>query len=181
MLAAEALGALIGAWKTGRASVPHVLGGGLGGSVVITSSLASVYANENTAHYSAAKVGLAGLMKVLAKEVAPHSIRVNTIHPTTVATGMILNHASYRLFRLDLAERIRADFEIVARTPNKPPVAALEPVDISQAILYLDSTRVAMSLGSGALPTLACGLRERLGGRCQLESRGPISPVLPMR
>jgi NAD(P)-dependent dehydrogenase (short-subunit alcohol dehydrogenase family) len=39
----------------------------------------------------AAKAGLIMLMKVLAKELAAHRIRVNTIHPTTVATGMILN------------------------------------------------------------------------------------------
>ena len=90
---------LTGQWKTIRAAVPHIIAGGRGGSVVITSSLAAIYANPNTAHYSAAKAGLVMLMKVLAKELAPHSIRVNTIHPTTVATDMILNEPTYRLFR----------------------------------------------------------------------------------
>jgi NAD(P)-dependent dehydrogenase (short-subunit alcohol dehydrogenase family) len=41
-------------------------------------------------------------MKVLAKELGPQSIRVNTIHPATVATDMILNEPTYRLFRPDL-------------------------------------------------------------------------------
>lgn len=130
---------LTGVWKTVRAAVPHVISGGRGGSVVITSSLASVYANENTAHYSAAKAGLVGLMKVLAKELAPHSIRVNTIHPTTVATAMILNDASYRLFRPDLASPTRSDFEVAARALNRLPVAAVDPADISHAVLYLVS------------------------------------------
>jgi (+)-trans-carveol dehydrogenase len=78
-------------------------------------------------------------MKVLAKELAPNRIRVNTIHPTTVATDMILNEPTCRLFRPDLAHPTRADFEEAARTLNKLPVAAVEPADISNAVLYLVS------------------------------------------
>jgi SDR family mycofactocin-dependent oxidoreductase len=128
---------LTGQWKTIKATVPHIIAGGRGGSVVITSSLAAMYANPNTAHYSAAKAGLVGFAKVLAKELAPHSIRVNTIHPTTVATDMILNDATYQLFRPDLEHPTRADFEVAALTLNALPVPALEPIDISNAVLYL--------------------------------------------
>jgi len=130
---------LTGQWKTIRAAVPHVIAGGRGGSVVITSSLAAMTANENIAHYTAAKAGLIGLMRVLAKELAPYGIRVNTVHPTTVATPMILNEHTYRHFRPDLANPTRADFEAAARTLNRFPVAAVEPSDISNAILYLVS------------------------------------------
>jgi (+)-trans-carveol dehydrogenase len=130
---------LTGQWKTIKAAVPHVIAGGRGGSVVITSSLAAIYANANTAHYSAAKAGLVMLAKVLAKELAPQSIRVNTIHPTTVATDMILNDPTYRLFRPDLENPTRADFEEAALTLNKLPVPAIEAVDISNAVLYLVS------------------------------------------
>ncbi|WP_280233184.1 mycofactocin-coupled SDR family oxidoreductase [Nocardia cyriacigeorgica] len=130
---------LTGVWKSLKASVPHIIEGGRGGSVVITSSLAAMYANENVAHYSASKAGLVMLMKVLAKELAPHSIRVNTVHPTTVATDMILNDATYRLFRPDLETPDRADFEEAARTLNRLPVAALQPEDITATILHLVS------------------------------------------
>ena len=130
---------LTGVWKTLRASVPHVIAGGRGGSVVITSSLAAIYANAGTAHYSAAKAGLVMLAKVLAKELAPQNIRVNTIHPTTVATDMILNEPTYRLFRPDLEHPTRADFEEAALTLNKMPVPAIDAVDISNAVLYLVS------------------------------------------
>jgi len=130
---------LTGQWKTIRAAVPHIINGGRGGSVVITSSLAAIAPNANTAHYSAAKAGLVMLMKVLAKELAPQSIRVNTVHPTTVATDMILNEPTYRLFRPDLEHPTREDFEVAARTLNKLPIAAVEPADISNAILYLVS------------------------------------------
>ena len=130
---------LTGQWKTIKAAVPHVVAGGRGGSVVITSSLAAIYANPNTAHYSAAKAGLVMFAKVLAKELAPHSIRVNTLHPTTVATDMILNEPTYRLFRPDLENPTRADFEEAALTLNALPVPAIEAVDISNAVLYLVS------------------------------------------
>lgn len=130
---------LTGVWKTLKASVPHIIAGGRGGSVVITSSLAAIYANPHTAHYSAAKAGLVMLSKIMAKELAAQSIRVNTIHPTTVATEMILNEPTYRLFRPDLEHPTREDFEEAARTLNKLPVPALDPVDISNAVLYLVS------------------------------------------
>lgn len=130
---------LTGVWKTVRASVPHIIKGGRGGSVVMTSSLAAIYANPNTAHYSAAKAGLVMLAKVMAKELGPQSIRVNTVHPTTVATEMILNEPTYRLFRPDVDKPTREDFEEAARTLNTLPIAAMEAVDISNAILYLVS------------------------------------------
>jgi len=58
---------------------------------------------------------------------------------TTVATDMVLNEATYRLFRPDLPHPGREDFEKAALTLNKLPVAAVEPADISNAILYLVS------------------------------------------
>jgi SDR family mycofactocin-dependent oxidoreductase len=130
---------LTGAWKTVRASVPHILDGGRGGAVVLTSSSASFMTMENVAHYSAAKSGLVGLMRVLAKELAPHRVRVNTVHPTTVATEMVMHDATYRLFRPDLPNPTRADIEPILETMHALPVAGVESIDISNAILYLVS------------------------------------------
>jgi (+)-trans-carveol dehydrogenase len=130
---------LTGQWKTVKATVPHIIAGGRGGSVVFTSSLAALKGNANTAHYSAAKAGLIGLTKVMAVELAPQSIRVNTVHPTTVNTDMVLNEPTYRLFRPDLENPTREDYEVAARTLNRLPTAGLDPVDISNAILYLVS------------------------------------------
>lgn len=128
---------LSGVWKSIKASVPHIVKGGEGGSVVITSSLAALYANPNTAHYSAAKAGLVMLSKILAKELAPESIRVNTVHPTTVATDMIINEPTFKLFRPDLENPTYDDFAEAAKTLNALPVVAMEAADISNAILYL--------------------------------------------
>jgi NAD(P)-dependent dehydrogenase (short-subunit alcohol dehydrogenase family) len=93
----------------------------------------------NIAHYSAAKGGLIQLSKVLAKELAPQGIRVNTIHPGTVLTPMVLNEPSYRLFRPDLEHPTQEDFEAVARSMTGLPTSAIDPVDMSNAVVYLVS------------------------------------------
>ncbi|MFD8813466.1 mycofactocin-coupled SDR family oxidoreductase [Streptomyces sp. NPDC059627] len=128
---------LTGVWKTCRATVPHIVAGGRGGAVVITSSAATEIVSANIAHYTASKYGLVGLMKVLAKELAPDRIRVNTVHPTGVKTPMILNEPMYRLFRPDLPDPGREDFEESARTHNALGIFALDPEDVSGAVLYL--------------------------------------------
>ncbi|MGW6139458.1 mycofactocin-coupled SDR family oxidoreductase [Streptomyces sp. NPDC055144] len=128
---------LTGVWKTCTATVPHIIAGGRGGSVIITSSAATEIISGNIAHYTASKYGLIGLMKVLAKELAPHRIRVNTVHPAGVKTPMILNEPMYRLFRPDLADPKREDFEESARTHNAMGIFALDPEDVSAAVLHL--------------------------------------------
>jgi SDR family mycofactocin-dependent oxidoreductase len=128
---------LTGVWKTCKATVPHIVAGNRGGSVIITSSAATVMISGNIAHYTAAKHGLIGFMRVLAKELAPHRIRVNTLHPAGVRTPMIYNEPMYRLFRPDLENPGREDFEAAARSHNALGVPAVEPEDVSAAVVYL--------------------------------------------
>ena len=130
---------LTGVWKTVRAAVPHIVAGGRGGSVVLISSLAAMITHEHSGHYTAAKSGMVGLMRVLAKELASKNIRVNTVHPTTVATEMVLCEEMYGLFRPDLENPTRADFEAVASRLNRLPVTLVEPEDIASAVLFLVS------------------------------------------
>jgi SDR family mycofactocin-dependent oxidoreductase len=128
---------LTGVWKTCKATVPHIVAGGRGGAVIITSSAATAMTSGNIAHYTASKHGLIGFMRVLAKELAPHRIRVNTLHPTGVRTPMILNEPMYRLFRPDLENPGREDFESAARSHNALGVSCVEPEDVSAAVIYL--------------------------------------------
>ena len=130
---------LTGVWKTCRATVPHIIAGGRGGVVVITSSSATSMISANIAHYTASKHGLIGFMRVLAKELAPHRIRVNTLHPTGVRTPMIFNQPMYRLFRPDLEDPGQEDFESAARTHHALGVSSVEPEDVSAAVIYLAS------------------------------------------
>lgn len=64
---------------------------GYGGSIIITSSIAGVAGSRNISHYAASKHGLVGLMRSLANELAPHGIRVNSVHPTTVERAFIVS------------------------------------------------------------------------------------------
>jgi SDR family mycofactocin-dependent oxidoreductase len=130
---------LTGMWHTCKAAIPHLVAGGRGGSIVITSSDAGLKAYQNLAHYVSAKHGVVGLMRTLALELAPHFIRVNSLHPSTVDTAMIQNDATYRLFRPDLQNPGPQDMAEAATAINALPIPWLEPVDISNAVLFLAS------------------------------------------
>ncbi len=95
---------LTGAWKTVKATAPAMIERGAGGSVILTSSVAGLIAFPNLAHYTAAKHGVTGLMRALAIELAPHSIRVNSVHPACVDTPMVSNEASWSCSPVDEAQ-----------------------------------------------------------------------------
>lgn len=130
---------LTGAWETCKAVIPHMIERGEGGSIIITSSTAGIMGLGNLAHYVSAKHGLVGLMKVLANELAPHRIRVNSVHPTAVNTDMVHNEPSYQLFRPDLENPTREDAAEAFQTLNSIPIPWVEARDISNAVLWLAS------------------------------------------
>jgi SDR family mycofactocin-dependent oxidoreductase len=147
---------LSGVWHTAKAAIPHLIAGG-GGSIILTSSAAGLQAYENVSHYVSAKHGVVGLMRTLALELAPHSIRVNSIHPTQVDTPMIQNEATWRLFRPDLEHPTEADFAPASQAMNALPIPWVDPVDISNAVLFLASdearyvTGVTFPVDAGAV------------------------------
>jgi SDR family mycofactocin-dependent oxidoreductase len=132
---------LTGVFKTVRAALPHLRAGGNGGAIVLTSSTAGIMGLPNLAHYVAAKHGVVGLMKVLALELAPEMIRVNSVHPTSVDTDMIHNEQTYGTFRPDkpAGEVTRDDVGEAFQGLNALPIRWVDPVDISNAILFLVS------------------------------------------
>lgn len=73
-----------GAFLAAKYAVPHMT---RGGSIVITSSVAGLRGDPGVYGYITAKHAQTGLMRVLAKELAPRGIRVNTINPGPVANG----------------------------------------------------------------------------------------------
>ena len=147
---------LTGVWHTVKAAIPHLRAAG-GGSIVITSSDGGLEGSPNTAHYVAAKHGVVGLMRSLANELAPDLVRVNTVHPSAVDTDMIQNQAAYHLFLPDHQGDItREEVAPALQTVNALPVPWVEPVDISNAVLFLASdearyiTGVTLPVDAGA-------------------------------
>jgi (+)-trans-carveol dehydrogenase len=149
---------LTGVWHAAKAAIPH-LRAARGGSIILTSSGLGLEGMPNVGHYVSAKHGVVGLMRTLALELAPDMIRVNSVHPTTVNTDMIQNAAAYELFAADLPEDERTSAVISERllTINALPVPWIEPVDVSNAVLWLASdearyvTGVALPVDAGEL------------------------------
>lgn len=130
---------LSGVWKSVKAGVPHLLSGGRGGSIVLTSSVAGLKAYPHTGHYTAAKHGVVGLMRTFAVELGAHSIRVNSVHPTHVNTPLLMNEQTYRMFRPDLETPGPDDLAPICRTFHVLPIPWVEAEDISNAVLFLAS------------------------------------------
>ena len=126
---------LTGTWHTLRVSTPTMIDQGRGGSVIITGSTSALRGNNPGTGageaYTASKHGLVGLMRNSANTLAQHRIRVNIIHPTGVATGMIRNDSFDRV--------LQANPEIYNGMNNLLPVDVLQPEDISNAVLFLAS------------------------------------------
>lgn len=119
---------LIGAWNTCAAAIPHLLEHG--GSLINISSAAGVKGTPLHTPYTASKHGVVGMTRALANELAVHSIRVNTVHPTGVETGM----------RPDsLRGVLESRPDLVPLCLNALPVAMAEAIDISNAVLFLVS------------------------------------------
>jgi (+)-trans-carveol dehydrogenase len=148
---------LTGVWRTVKACVPAMIERGAGGAVVLTSSLAGLHGYANIANYVAAKHGVNGLMRTLANELGPHNIRVNTVCPGLINTDMMMNDATYRLFRPELDTPTQADATDVFRTMQLLPLDWLEPRDVSNAVAFLASddaraiTGVALPVDGGQL------------------------------
>jgi SDR family mycofactocin-dependent oxidoreductase len=133
---------LTGVWNTLEAAVPAMIEGGRGGAIVITTSTAAFKGLDSIgpfgsrlqvcqAAYGASKHGLTGLMRSYAFGLAKHNIRVNCVAPTGVRTPMTQNA---------VVETLAGSHpELFTLLSNVLDVDAVEPEDISNAILYLVS------------------------------------------
>jgi len=76
------------AWLGLRAVIP-TMKKQASGSILITASIQSLAALPGTTAYTVSKHALVGMMKGAALELAPHGIRVNSVHPGYVSTPMM--------------------------------------------------------------------------------------------
>jgi NAD(P)-dependent dehydrogenase (short-subunit alcohol dehydrogenase family) len=118
-----------GAFLLCKYGLPHMSDGG---SVIITSSVAGLRGDAGVYAYIPAKHAQVGLMRCLAKEVAPRRIRVNTIHPGPTRNA----------FQAGIEEQLST---VLGRDAGKffddliPLGRHAEPVEIARAVLFLAS------------------------------------------
>ena len=123
----------------------------------MTSSTAGLKGFYGAPAYNAAKHGVVGLMRSLALELAPNQIRVNSIHPTSVATPMIQNDVFPTYVRMDLEDPTLDDAADFLRPQQPMDVPWIEAQDITNAMLWLCSdearyvTGVTLPIDAGAL------------------------------
>ncbi len=148
---------LTGVFNTVRAGVNRMIERNEGGAIVITSSTAGLRGFYGSPAYNAAKHGLVGLMRSLALELAPNNIRVNTVHPTSVHTPMIINDVFPRLVRMDLDNPTTEDAGDFLRPQQALDTPWVDAGDISDAVLWLCSdearyvTGTTLPVDAGAL------------------------------
>lgn len=143
---------LRGVWHTIVATAPSMIGRGSGGSMVLISSMQGLVGRGGDGSaavfaYAASKHGVVGLMRSACHAYAAHNIRVNSIHPTGVATPMILNEHMARVFEENPPDDGMAG--------NLLPVPFIEAMDVTHAVLFLVSdharyiTGVALPVDAG--------------------------------
>jgi SDR family mycofactocin-dependent oxidoreductase len=136
---------LLGTINAIQAALPHLPDGA---SIIATGSVAAfmdplplqqVGTDPGGAAYMYAKRAIANYVHELARNVAPRMIRVNAVHPTNCDTPMLQSEPMYRSFRPDLENPTREDAIPGFHSQQAMPIPWVEPVDISNMVLFLAS------------------------------------------
>ncbi|QEL16347.1 mycofactocin-coupled SDR family oxidoreductase [Limnoglobus roseus] len=130
---------LKGAFLVTRRVIPHLIAR-KAGVIINNSSVLGLRGANRLSHYVASKWGLVGLTKSWAIELAPHNVRVVSIHPTGVNTPMQDGLAAMEgLTPLEIAERSAG---------NLLPVPWVEADDVANAVVFLASDAARFVTGS---------------------------------
>ena len=129
---------LTGVFKAIRAVIPSMVAQNYG-RIIATSSMAGRTGLPTVAHYCAAKWGVIGLIKSVAREVAANGVTVNCVCPTNTDTDMIHNAPFYGLFAPGVDNPTKDDVIPGFTSLNAIPVPRIETIDISNAMMFLAS------------------------------------------
>jgi 3-oxoacyl-[acyl-carrier protein] reductase len=113
-----------GAFMTLQRAARHIVEAGDGGAIVVTSSSAGELADLGFAHYSMAKIAVRHMVRVAARELGPHGIRVNGVAPGLTITPMTAG-----------TEAIPGYHEHLSRVTPLGRIG--HPEDIAEAVLAL--------------------------------------------
>jgi NAD(P)-dependent dehydrogenase (short-subunit alcohol dehydrogenase family) len=117
-----------GPWLVMRAAARAMIESGQPGSIVVTSSISSRLADRHMGAYCSSKAALNMLVKVAAREWAPHGVRVNAVAPGATNTPILGGAPLESGWLKDVAERTG-----LGRIG--------EPADIAEAVLALHQMR----------------------------------------
>jgi SDR family mycofactocin-dependent oxidoreductase len=135
---------LVGVFNAASVSYPHLRDGA---SIIATGSVAALIPGATDGPstgpggrgYSYAKRSIAQYVRELSLTLAPRMIRVNALHPTNCNTDLLHNEPMYKLFRPDLESPTREQAEEAFPAMQAMPIPYVEPIDISNAALFLAS------------------------------------------
>lgn len=130
---------LMGAFHGAKAVATRLTAAGHPGSIVFTSSTTGMQAAGLTAHYGASKHGVIGLARTMAIELGPARIRCNIVVPTGVNTRMIMHETLYRAYQPTMENPTIEDCEPLLLQHHMLPIPYIEPVDVSNAVVWLAS------------------------------------------
>jgi SDR family mycofactocin-dependent oxidoreductase len=143
---------LTGTWRTLRAVIPAMIDAGNGGSIIVISSSAGLKATPGNGHYAASKHGLTSMTNTLALELGEYGIRVNSVHPYSIATPMIQNNAM-----LAVLGKHQSYLHSFAPMPYQPPAKDskeakrsdfMTPEEAAEVVVWLAGDRSGLLSGS---------------------------------
>lgn len=125
-----------GVFLTNQIAVRQFLRRGIAGRIVNTASLAAKIAAPLLAHYSASKFAVVGWTQALAREMAPHGIRVNAVCPGFVRTAMQEREVAW-----EAQLRSMTQGSVLASYIAQTPLGRLqEPEDVAGTVVFLASS-----------------------------------------
>jgi NAD(P)-dependent dehydrogenase (short-subunit alcohol dehydrogenase family) len=136
---------LIGTINAINIALPHLSEGAAIVATGSTAALMDTHQKNDPGNdpggmaYVHSKRALSTYVHDLATELAPRGIRANVVHPTNCNTDMLQSEPMYKSFRPDLEHPTQADAEPVFYVQQAMKVPWIEPVDISNAVLWLAS------------------------------------------
>jgi len=132
---------LTGVFHTVRATVPHMIRAGNGGSIILTSSSAGLKGQPFTLAYTAAKHGVVGITRGLANELGEYDIRVNSVHPAGVETEMMNVDGLFQM----ITEKATTLGPVFMNTLPHP---SMKPEAIADAVAWLASDEARYVTGA---------------------------------
>jgi 3-oxoacyl-[acyl-carrier protein] reductase len=126
-----------------RAAIPHMRKGGFGRIVSTSSMNFTGGGRPGVSHYAAAKAGISGFTRTVAKEVGEYGITANAIAPGYVETALIAG------FSDDMRQRLYA---------QNPTGRTCKPEEVAALVTFLASEQAAFI--NGALVCIDGGRRD---------------------